>query len=311
MPPIELVVTGLVALLVGAAIAAAILAPRRRQAAADAERIVRDARAEADSLTKSAALEAERKAAERRDAFDKEVAETLAEIKQSQNRLAKREDNLDRKMEDLGVREQGLDARARELDNRDRGLDERESAIDGLRDDLSRRLSEVAKMTTEEAREAFMAEVRVEAEHDAAALTREVIEEAEQKALERSREITLQAIQRFAAEHVADSTVRSIKIPSDDMKGRIIGREGRNIRAIEKATGADILVDDTPGVISVSCFDRVRQAIAAESLQKLVADGRVHPSRIEEIVEQTRRDISERIVKHGNEAVLEANIRGL
>jgi ribonuclease Y len=311
VPPIELVVTGLVALLVGAAIAAAILAPRRRQAAADAERIVRDARAEADSLTKSAALEAERKAAERRDAFDKEVAETLAEIKQSQNRLAKREDNLDRKMEDLGVREQGLDARARELDNRDRGLDERESAIDGLRDDLSRRLSEVAKMTTEEAREAFMAEVRVEAEHDAAALTREVIEEAEQKALERSREITLQAIQRFAAEHVADSTVRSIKIPSDDMKGRIIGREGRNIRAIEKATGADILVDDTPGVISVSCFDRVRQAIAAESLQKLVADGRVHPSRIEEIVEQTRRDISERIVKHGNEAVLEANIRGL
>ena len=311
MPPIELVVTGLVALLVGAAIAAAILAPRRRQAAADAERIVRDARAEADSLTKSAALEAERKAAERRDAFDKEVAETLAEIKQSQNRLAKREDNLDRKMEDLGVREQGLDARARELENRDRGLDERESAIDGLRDDLSRRLSEVAKMTTEEAREAFMAEVRVEAEHDAAALTREVIEEAEQKALERSREITLQAIQRFAAEHVADSTVRSIKIPSDDMKGRIIGREGRNIRAIEKATGADILVDDTPGVISVSCFDRVRQAIAAESLQKLVADGRVHPSRIEEIVEQTRRDISERIVKHGNEAVLEANIRGL
>jgi ribonuclease Y len=311
VPPIELVVTGLVALLVGAAIAAAILAPRRRQAAADAERIVRDARAEADSLTKSAALEAERKAAERRDAFDKEVAETLAEIKQSQNRLAKREDNLDRKMEDLGVREQGLDARARELDNHDRGLDERESAIDGLRDDLSRRLSEVAKMTTEEAREAFMAEVRVEAEHDAAALTREVIEEAEQKALERSREITLQAIQRFAAEHVADSTVRSIKIPSDDMKGRIIGREGRNIRAIEKATGADILVDDTPGVISVSCFDRVRQAIAAESLQKLVADGRVHPSRIEEIVEQTRRDISERIVKHGNEAVLEANIRGL
>jgi len=311
VPPIELVVTGLVALLVGAAIAAAILAPRRRQAAADAERIVRDARAEADSLTKSAALEAERKAAERRGAFDKEVAETLAEIKQSQNRLAKREDNLDRKMEDLGVREQGLDARARELDNRDRGLDERESAIDGLRDDLSRRLSEVAKMTTEEAREAFMAEVRVEAEHDAAALTREVIEEAEQKALERSREITLQAIQRFAAEHVADSTVRSIKIPSDDMKGRIIGREGRNIRAIEKATGADILVDDTPGVISVSCFDRVRQAIAAESLQKLVADGRVHPSRIEEIVEQTRRDISERIVKHGNEAVLEANIRGL
>jgi len=166
-------------------------------------------------------------------------------------------------------------------------------------------------MTRDQAVDAFMAEVRIEAEHDAAALTQRIVDEAERKAQERSREITLMAIQRFAAEHVADSTVRSIKIPSDDMKGRIIGREGRNIRAIEKATGVDILVDDTPGVISVSCFDRVRQAIAAESLQKLVADGRVHPSRIEEIVEQTKRDVAERIIKHGNDAVLEANIRGL
>ena len=119
------------------------------------------------------------------------------------------------------------------------------------------------------------------------------------------------AIQRYAAENVGESTVRSIKITSEDMKGRIIGREGRNIRAIEKATGADILVDDTPGVISVSCFDRVRQAIAAEALQRLVADGRIHPTRIEELVEQTKRDIEEKIVKVGNEAVVEADVRGL
>ncbi len=156
-----------------------------------------------------------------------------------------------------------------------------------------------------------MEEVRQESTHDAAVLTQKIMEDAEVNARSRSREITLQAIQRFAAEHVADTTVRAVKIPSDDMKGRIIGREGRNIRALEKATGVDILVDDTPGVIAVSCFDPIRRAIAGEALQKLVADGRVHPSRVEEIVEQVRKDMGERIIKAGNDAVVEANIRGL
>ncbi len=123
--------------------------------------------------------------------------------------------------------------------------------------------------------------------------------------------VTLQAIQRFAAEHVADSTVRAVRIPSDDMKGRIIGREGRNIRTLERATGVDILVDDTPGVIAVSCFDPIRRAIAGESLQTLVADGRVHPARIEEVVNRVRKEMGERIIKYGQESVLEANIRGL
>jgi ribonucrease Y len=316
------ILVGVAGLVVGAVIAALVLAPKRSAAKADSERALADARAEserilkegrsqAEALARTAELEAERKAAERRDAFDKEVAATLAELKQSQARAAKREDTLDRKLEQLGEREQSLDARDEAIKARASELDSREAHLARDRGELTRRLSEVSGLSREEAVEAFMAEIRVEAEHEASALTQQIVEEAEHKALERSREITLMAIQRFAAEHVADSTVRSIKIPSDDMKGRIIGREGRNIRAIEKATGVDILVDDTPGVISVSCFDRVRQAIAAESLQKLVADGRVHPSRIEEIVEQTKRDIAERIVKHGNEAVLEANIRGL
>ena len=119
------------------------------------------------------------------------------------------------------------------------------------------------------------------------------------------------AMQRYAAEHTSESTVRSVAIPSDDMKGRIIGREGRNIRAIEKATGVDIIVDDTPGVIVVSCFDKVRQAIAVESLERLIADGRMHPSRIEEIVEKVRSETNERIMKYGKEAVMEANLRGV
>ncbi|MBM4105735.1 MAG: ribonuclease Y [Phycisphaerae bacterium] len=303
--------SGLLGLVLGVVVAALVMAPRRSRARMEAELILKEARAEAETLAKTAELEAERKAAERRDAFDKEVAATLGELKQSQSRAAKREDVLDRKLEQLGEREKTIDRRDEALKARSSELDAREQEVARDRGELSRRLSEVAGMTRDQAVDAFMAEVRIEAEHDAAALTQRIVDEAERKAQERSREITLMAIQRFAAEHVADSTVRSIKIPSDDMKGRIIGREGRNIRAIEKATGVDILVDDTPGVISVSCFDRVRQAIAAESLQKLVADGRVHPSRIEEIVEQTKRDVAERIIKHGNDAVLEANIRGL
>jgi ribonuclease Y len=150
-----------------------------------------------------------------------------------------------------------------------------------------------------------------ESEEEAAAVKRGIIEAAESDAKRQSREITIMAIQRFAAEHVAESTVRSVKIPSDDLKGRIIGREGRNIRAIERATGADVLVDDTPGVISVSCFDPIRRAIAGESLARLVADGRVHPSRVEEIVANVKSDMEEQISEKGNEAVMEAKMRGL
>ena len=136
-------------------------------------------------------------------------------------------------------------------------------------------------------------------------------EQAEEEAREKSREITLNAIQRYASEHTADVTVSAIAIPSDDMKGRVIGREGRNIRAFEKATGVDVIVDDTPGVVVVSCFDPVRRAIAAEALQKLIDDGRIHPSRIEEIVEQIGKDMQARIVKFGKDACIEANIQGL
>jgi ribonuclease Y len=172
-------------------------------------------------------------------------------------------------------------------------------------------IEKVAGMTMDEARELYMAEVRRHADHDAAVLAQKIVEEAERDARDKARQITLLAIQRYAAENATETTVRTVKIPSDDVKGRIIGREGRNIRTIERATGADILVDDTPGVISVSCFDKVRQAIAAETLQRLVADGRIHPTRIEELVAQVTRDINERIQKDGQAAILETNLRGM
>ncbi|MDZ4753121.1 MAG: ribonuclease Y [Phycisphaerae bacterium] len=282
-----------------------------RRARTESRMILQTAKAEGEARARELELDAEKRMSERRTSIDREVSESLAEVKASQARALKREETLDRKLESINQREGKLEQR----EVRTKALEDQAAAAvrtaESTRDQMKSKLAEVAGLSLESARELFLAEVRVESEHDANALSQKILDEAERCARDRAREITLMSIQRYAAENVADSTVRSIKIPSDDMKGRIIGREGRNIRAIERATGVDILVDDTPGVISVSCFDRVRQAIAAEALQKLVADGRVHPSRVEEIVEQTKRDIHERINKYGNDAVIEANIRGL
>jgi ribonuclease Y len=277
----------------------------------EADRIIHAAKAEGEAARQRIELEAEKNARERRGLLDKEIADALNELKKDQARLAKREETLDRKLDALSDREKNLDQRDTQVKQREDRLRTEETGLEQARSEVRERLQQLSGLSPEQAREQYLQEVREQSAHHAAILTQQIMEDAEANARSRSREITLQAIQRFAAEHVADSTVRAVKIPSEDMKGRIIGREGRNIRALEKATGVDILVDDTPGVIAVSCFDPIRRAIASEALQKLVADGRVHPSRVEELVEATRKDMNERIQKHGQEAVVEANIRGL
>ena len=282
-----------------------------RRARQEAEQINRAATTEAETIRQRAELDAEKRARERRDALEREVAETLAEIRQNQSRLAKREDNIDRKSERLSDRESKLDQRESESKRIQSDLENTRNELDKDRGEIRARLEQVSGLTAERAREEFFQLVREESEHEASVLSQKILAEAETESRQRSREITLQAIQRYAAEHVVDSTVRAVRIPSDDMKGRIIGREGRNIRTLERATGVDILVDDTPGVIAVSCFDPIRRTIAAELLQTLVADGRVHPARIEEVVERTRSEMTERIAKHGKDAVIEANVRGL
>jgi ribonuclease Y len=277
----------------------------------EAEQITQTAKTEAEAHRQKAELEAERRAAKRREEVDAEIAEAQTQLKQDYARLAKREDTLDRKLEKISNTENRLEEREAGIRQQEQDLDQVRAELEENRAQIKQRLQDVSGMSVEQARELLMEEVRIETEHEANALARTIIEETEGQARARSREITLQAIQRYAAEHVADSTVRSVRIPSDDMKGRIIGREGRNIRALERATGVDILVDDTPGVIAVSCFDPIRRTIASEALQRLVADGRVHPARIEEVVESIRKDMTERIIKAGNDAVMEGNIRGL
>jgi len=315
-----------IALVVGAVVGIVILnfASGRgiKSARAEADRMLADAKAqaeltadavrsEAEKKAREIELAAEKKANEKRATVEQESRATQAKLDESLARAAKREETLDKKLESIGQREQKIDAREADLGKKEEALQKAVSENDRTRNELRNALSKASGLSREQARELYLAEVRQESEHDGSALRQKILDEAERDAKGKAREITLMAIQRYAAENVGESTVRSIKITSEDMKGRIIGREGRNIRAIEKATGADILVDDTPGVISVSCFDRVRQAIAAEALQRLVADGRIHPSRIEELVEQAKRDIEEKVVKAGNEAVVEADVRGL
>ena len=282
-----------------------------KRARSEAAQLKRAAAAEGEAAKQRIELEAEKKSRQRREAMDSEIAGARDEIRQNQARLAKREDNLDQKIDNLVKRENKIEQRDAQIQRKESELVNKTQEIEKTLTDVRTRLSEVASLTEEQAKEQLLEEVRHDTEHEATILTQRIIEEAESEARGRSREITLQAIQRYAAEHVADTTVRSIRITSDEMKGRIIGREGRNIRALERATGVDILVDDTPGVIAVSCFDPIRRAIAGEVLQKLVADGRVHPARIEEVVEQVSKEMSERILKAGRDAVIEAGIRGL
>ena len=289
----------------------ALAARKLQRMAREGAQLVEKARIEGTAKASALELEAERRVADRRATADKQIAQSLAETKDTQERVSRREISVEKRSEQLEQREGTLEKRAQSLQETEAKqklvLEENQRTLEQTR----QRLAEVSGLTQEQAREQFMQEVRDLSQRDAAQLQHKIIEQAELKARENAREITLMAMQRYGGESATDATVRSVKIPSDDLKGRIIGREGRNIRTFERATGVDVLIDDTPGVIAISCFDRVRQAVAVEALQRLVADGRVHPARIEEVVEQSRHDIHERMMKAGNDAAVEAGVPGL
>lgn len=282
-----------------------------RLARREAEQTRSAAQKDGDAIKQRIELDAERESKHRLKEIESEVSESQKEIKQDQSRLVKREESLEKMMTQITERQEKLDSLRTKIDEEMEALETEKNAFATERDTLRKRLEEVSGMSSDQAKVQILDEVRHDSQYEANELMQEIIDEATEKARGKSREITLQAIQRYAAEHVAESTVRSVRIPSDDMKGRVIGREGRNIRALEQATGVDILIDDTPGIISVSCFDPIRRAIAGKALEKLVADGRVHPSRIEEVVQGIRAEVHEKIIQSGNDAVIEANIRGL
>ena len=287
-----------------------------------AQDLIDKAESEAQTLKKQAELDGLNELAKRRESFEEEINQQRNEAKEIERRLTKREDNLDRKLDTLTTKEKYLDEldagvkkREVQLTGRQEELDaiiaERRELLETSRLEQKQTLLRLANLSEEDAKRESLKAVERECQHEAGQLIQKITDHAEEEAKDAALKITLQAIQRYASEHTADSTVSAIAIPSDDMKGRVIGREGRNIRAFEKSTGVDVIVDDTPGVIVVSCFDPVRRAIAAETMQKLIEDGRIHPTRIEEVTSQTTKDIGQRIIKFGKDACIEANIQGL
>jgi ribonuclease Y len=277
----------------------------------DLQRQLDGAKKEAENIIKSAQIEAASEAIKRREEFNKEANQTRTEFREIEARLTKREDTIDRQVEQLQSRDNQLVEQQKEVDRRLLNIANREKDLNTLLAQQKNQLLKISAMSIEEAKQLLLKRLEDECEHEMSTLIQRKMEEANETIVEKSREIITTAIQRYAAEHTCEVTVSTVEIPNDDMKGRIIGREGRNIRAFEKATGVDVIVDDTPGMIVVSGFSPVRREVARLSMERLIQDGRIHPSRIEELVAQTRKDISLKVLQLGKDASVEANVRGL
>jgi len=276
-----------------------------------AKKILEDARLKAEAQNKNAMLEAKEKIERERIEFEKEVRERKSELSSWERRLGQREDNLDRKLSILEKRERDISFKERELSNRERGLSEEAKEIEKKKQEQVQIAERLASMTKEEAKKSLIAMMEDEARKEAAALITRIENEAKETAEKKSREILSVAIQRVAAEVTGDITVSTIPLSGDDIKGRIIGREGRNIKTFEQLTGVDVIVDDTPEAITISAFDGVRREIARIALERLIADGRIHPSRIEEVVNKVKNDMENILKETGEKAALEAGVPGL
>ena len=270
-----------------------------------------EARQRREELLKGAEVEAQKKLLEMMDRFERETAETRNELKVAERRLAKREDSLDKKLDVLHTKERKIEEGEQSLVGREKDAREKESKFDRLLAEQRAELLRIAKLSPEEAKGLCLKKVEREIEREAGELVEHILTDAQENAREKARQIIIQAIQRYAAEHTSETVIATIDVPSDDMKGRIIGREGRNIRAFEKATGVTVIVDDTPGIVSVSGTEPIRREIARVALEHLVRDGRIHPTRIEEVVEEVSVEVKEQIAEAGRKAVLEANVHGV
>lgn len=280
-----------------------------------AKRQLKGAQDQADKLIKEAFQEAEQRKREmlteareeilhlRQDA-EKEIREQRSELQRAERRLEQKEENLDKRLENLQKKEDEHRQKQEELRTR---MEE----VETLRQEQIQRLEKIAAMTREEAREQLLKEVEEEASHIIGLRIKELEEKAKREAEKRSREIVVSAIQRCAVDHTSEMSVSVVNLPSDEMKGRIIGREGRNIRAFETFTGVDLIVDDTPEAVTLSSFDPVRREVARISLEKLVLDGRIHPARIEEIIEKSQKEVEGMILDAGEEALLETGIKSM
>lgn len=273
--------------------------------------IIAEAKKAADSIKKEALIESKDLVYQAKSEAEKEIKERRHETNQLERRLRQKEEVLERKTSQAEKREQEFNRREKEYLTKERSLQDKENHLNQIIKDQSALLEKISGLSASAAREDLFRRIEEETRFESAKLAKSIEDEARENAEKKAKEIVSLAIQRYASDYVADGTVSAVSLPNDEMKGRIIGREGRNIRALEAATGVDFIVDDTPELVTLSGFDPVRREIARLSLEKLIADGRIHPTRIEEIVEKIKREVENTIKEEGEKAVFDLGVSGI
>lgn len=287
------------------------LAEEKRRSLEEAQKILEEAKREAETIKKEAQIAAKEIVYQLKSEAEKEIKEKTKELNYQEKRIRQKEEILDRKIEQVDKKDSELSKREKEIILREKALQEKENEYQKLISEQRSLLEKIAGMKEEEAKQELFRRIEQEARFEAAKLIKKIEDEAKQEADKKAKEILSLAVQRYASDYVVDATVTAVPLPNDEMKGRIIGREGRNIRAFEALTGVDLVVDDTPELVILSCFDPIRREVARIALERLIADGRIHPARIEEVVEKARRDVEISIKDEGERAVFELGLSGI
>ncbi|KMM38639.1 ribonuclease Y [Guptibacillus hwajinpoensis] len=304
-----MLVSAVVGAVVGFLVRKTIAEAKISSAEMEAQRIIKEGKNDAEALKKEAMLEAKDENHNLRVEAEREIRERRNELQKQENRLVQKEEVLDRKSETLDKKEDSLERREDSLTKKQRQIEEMEGKVEELLQEQQQELQRISGLTREEAKQIIFRES--EHELELAQMVKERENHAKEEADKKAREVLSLAIQRCAADHVAETTVSVVNLPNDEMKGRIIGREGRNIRTLETLTGIDLIIDDTPEAVILSGFDPIRREIARNALDKLVQDGRIHPARIEEMVEKSRREVDEYIREVGEQSTFEIGVHGL
>jgi len=273
--------------------------------------IVEEAKKEAESRRREAQLEAKDLLLKMRSDFENESKQRRKELTHLERRLIQREENLDRRLDILDKKEKESESRYRNLESKEKSIKEKENSLIRLLEEEKERLQRVSGMTVDEAKRILLKRLENDVKQDAAYMVKKIEEETKEKADKEARKIIGLAIQKCAADHTVETTISVVNLPNDEMKGRIIGREGRNIRALEMATGIDVIIDDTPEAVILSGFDMVRREIARIALERLIEDGRIHPARIEELVEKVKKEMEANIREEGEKSVFDVGLHGL
>lgn len=314
-PFVAPLVTGIIALIVGGAVGIVVykkaVVAKTIKAQETATRIVEDAIAEAKALKKEAVLNAKEEANSIKEEVDLECKQRRLEISKSEERMVQKEEFLNKKEENLDKKQEHLDNMKVILDNKEIEIDNLKVEEEETKKKMFKELEKISGLTKDEAKQTIMNNCEEEARRDALVMVREIENTAKEEAEKKARNIITLAVQKYASDQTSEITVSTVQLPNDEMKGRLIGREGRNIRAIEAATGVDLIVDDTPDTVVLSSFDPLRREIARLSIEKLMQDGRIHPTRIEEMVEKVKRDVDQTIKQAGEDAVFDADINGI